>query len=287
MRKAHRTARTAVAALLCVSLWTSAQAADDNAAIETVLSNDRYQRALPQEPGGLGDRSRGSSGGAGLPSLGNDGADGRTRSRPREANPDDATSRAAPPPAARPPARPPRSTDSPPNIERIGNVVLWTVLIVVGALFSVWLFRVSSGLRRRRAKTTSHSVERAKSPEPNEKASADPTPQATRILPVVPARPLTEWERLAQAGDYAAAVRAMLRYAVAVIRQRPGTAISADLTSREILRAIRAQRPIAEPLSTIVAAVEYVHFGGRSATVTDYERCSASLTQIDTREAAV
>ncbi|NQV79927.1 MAG: DUF4129 domain-containing protein, partial [Alphaproteobacteria bacterium] len=171
--------------------------------------------------------------------------------------------------------------------ERIGNVVLWTVLVVVGALFLVWLFRVSSGLRRRRAKTSSRSVEHARSPEPPKETPAKPAPSATHALPVVPARPLTEWERLAQAGDYAAAVHAMLRYAVALIRQRPGATISADLTSREILRAIRAQRPIAEPLSTIVAAVEYVHFGGRSATVTDYERCSASLTQIDTREAAV
>ncbi|NQV79557.1 MAG: hypothetical protein HQ495_03340, partial [Alphaproteobacteria bacterium] len=129
MRKAHRTVRTVAAVLLGLLLWTTAQAADDNAAIENVLSNNKYQRALPQEPGGLGDRSRGSSGGAGLPSLSNDSGDGRTRTRPREANPDEATTRPPPPSAARPAVRPPRSTDSPPDIERIGNVVLWTVLV--------------------------------------------------------------------------------------------------------------------------------------------------------------
>jgi hypothetical protein len=34
-------------------------------------------------------------------------------------------------------------------------------------------------------------------------------------------------------------------------------------------------------MATIVAAVEFIHFGGRSATMADYERCAASLAQLD------
>ena len=168
----------------------------------------------------------------------------------------------------------------------IGKAVLWIVLIAVGGFFLFWLiiqfrrFGFRWGRTRRDGKTKERAATR-------ETTVAAPTGAGGSVaLPNVPHRPLTEWERLAQAGDYAGAVRAILRYAVVLLRQKPGATISPDLTSREVLRTMRGKPDAAKPLGTIVRAVEFVHFGGRQATAADYETCTASLAKIDNESPA-
>lgn len=268
-------------ALLAVPL-TPANAAG------SALNDPRYQRLMPNEPGGIANPRPGQSGGGGFglgggSSAGSStGEDTSTDSAPRS---QDDTARADPPP---PPLPRPRRADNgpPPDMTAIGKTVLWILLAVVIAFLLFWLVVLFRKIRFR------FSWRRNKRP-------AKPAPETAAIEPVVaqpatrgeetpqiPARPLTDWERLAQAGDYGAAIRAMLRHAVSRVQHTTSSSISPDLTSREIVRAVRASPQTATPLRTIVYAVEFVHFAGRPATIKHYEACMASLAQIEQREAA-
>jgi hypothetical protein len=165
--------------------------------------------------------------------------------------------------------------------------VLWTLLAVVVAFFLFWLFilfrRLRLRFKLRRNRPPPKVV--AATPTPSEAIAEHDMAAVETAAPTAPTRPLTEWERLAQAGDYGAAVRVMLRAAVARVRHRAASEISPDLTSREIVQAVRNAPETIKPLDTIVRAVEFVHFAGRPATVKEYDACVASLAQIEGGEA--
>jgi len=260
-------------------------------AAESALDDPRYQRVMPHEPGGLANPLPGRAGGGGFGLGGGGGAgsgdarsgDGENTSTDRASRSQDDTARAAPPP----PPRPRRTDDGPPpDMTAIGKTVLWILLAVVIAFLLFWLVvlfrKIRFGFKWRRNKPPAEPTQKAAASEPAMEQAVSGGDDA----PTIPVRPLTDWERFAQAGDYGAAVRAMLRHAVAKVRQTTGSAISPDLTSREIVRAVRATPQTAAPLRTIVRAVEFVHFAGRPATVKHYEACVASLAQIEQRETA-
>lgn len=257
-------------------------------AAESALDDPRYQRVMPHEPGGLANPlpGRAGGGGFGLGGGGSGGAgsgDGEDTSTDRASRSQDDTARAAPPP----PPRPRRTDDGPPpDMTAIGKTVLWILLAVVIAFLLFWLVllfrKIRFGFKWRRNKPPAEPTPETTTTE----SVTEPVAPRGDDAPTIPVRPLTDWERLAQEGDYGAAVRAMLRHAVAKVRQTTGSAISPDLTSREIVRAVRATPQAAAPLRTIVRAVEFVHFAGRPATVKHYEACAASLAQIEQRETA-
>jgi len=256
-----------------------------------VLADDRFQRDLP--PRGLpADGSGGRAGGApGLPVPGAQGGERGGGAAPPSTDTQRgrAQPQPVPPPEPTPPREPPTFDDDPPDIARIGETVMWALLAVVGAFFAFFLFR---WLRNGGLAALFAFLQRRKQPKPETKpAPATKSAAATAASTRAPGqsvpeagRPLTEWERLARDGDYAGAVHAILRHSVGLVRNRYGVVTSAELTSREILRSLRKTASVAQPLATIVAAVEFVHFGGRDATEDDYRRCADSLARLEGEE---
>lgn len=282
MRNAHFGLTLAASVLLCLSVTASTNAATTG----SVLDDERYQRAMPSEPGGIANQgTRGLGGGGASGKRAGSGSENATpqRSDPGSAESRESTRRAPPQPREERPPLPPQGP--PPDMTAIGKAVLWIVLIVVGAVFLFWLVmlfrRLNFGLRWRRTRRDPKTALEKPAAHRNAMGAAAADASSGSEILAVPQRPLTEWEQLAAAGDHAGAVRAILRHAVALLRQKPGATISPDLTSREVLRAVRSNPDAAKPLSTIVGAVEFVHFGGRQATVAHYETCTASLAQID------
>jgi hypothetical protein len=266
------------------------------AEIERALSDARYQRALP--PAGLADGGgrQGLDGGAGSGRSAG-GGDRESRVEPSPPRREQRTDPQPPRPEPREPSPERRDTGPPPDMERIGGLVMAAALAAVGLVLLFILVRwirrgghrdLLAAIRRFFRNFLASSGARKKT-SPDDKAAkpaARPTPASRTAGPAGPAvpdagRPLTEWERLARAGDFAGAVHAILRYALSLSRSRFGIETGAELTSREILRAMRRHRDAVQPMATIVAAVEFIHFGGRSATMADYERCAASLAQLD------
>ncbi|MBL8727299.1 MAG: hypothetical protein JNM25_02635 [Planctomycetes bacterium] len=90
--------------------------------------------------------------------------------------------------------------------------------------------------------------------------------------------PLPDHERLAAAGEFGAAVHALLQRAFAAwMAQRGG--LPPHATGRAALGLVRKQAATTEPLAQLVAAVERVHFGGRPADRAQYETSRLHLQQ--------
>lgn len=112
---------------------------------------------------------------------------------------------------------------------------------------------------------------------------AAPVAAARRMtaLPTAPeadAESVPDHERLAAAGDFAAAVHAVLRHAFAVWVARGGV-LPVSATAREVLRTVQRRRGPVEPLAQLVATVERVHFGGRAADRPLYDAARTWLAQ--------
>jgi hypothetical protein len=90
--------------------------------------------------------------------------------------------------------------------------------------------------------------------------------------------PLADHERLAAAGEFGAAVHALLQHAFVAFGARVG-GLPVHATGRDVLRLARRQAAATEPLAHLVAAVERVHFGGRPADRGQYETSAAHLRQ--------
>lgn len=82
-------------------------------------------------------------------------------------------------------------------------------------------------------------------------------------------------EALAREGRFAEAIHALLLRALAELAARSGSpAASAARTSREVLRDAGLGPEARAALSPLVAAVEWAHFGGRTAGSEDYAACA-------------
>jgi len=134
--------------------------------------------------------------------------------------------------------------------EAIGQAILWVFGIVIGALILFWGF---TALNERRRATAA----RPRAPVPVRK---------TQVLP----SPIPDAERLAETGDYAAALHSILLSALA----RHSNLISPAWTARHAARSLGN-----ESLSSLVTMVEITLFGGRNAERTDYERARTLFEQ--------
>lgn len=98
-----------------------------------------------------------------------------------------------------------------------------------------------------------------------------------RVMPAT-GDDVPDHEQKARAGDFVAALRALLQRALWVARDATGE-LPLHATGREMLRRLRRHPVPVEPLAHLVAVVERVHFGGRAADLRDYEESRARLSQ--------
>lgn len=82
-----------------------------------------------------------------------------------------------------------------------------------------------------------------------------------------------EVDRLAQRGEYGAAIHLLLLQAVALVTERTGRRFPPGHTSRQVLATAGLQSPLRSALGVLVRAVERHLFGGRKSGATDFERC--------------
>ena len=116
-------------------------------------------------------------------------------------------------------------------------------------------------------------------------ATAGPTAPAKKVVtgrsePPAPADAEPDPAALAAAGEFAAALRALLQRAFVVVHGGRAN-IPLHATSRELLRRAGGKRAALEPIAGLVATVEHVHFGGRPADRALYD---ATATQFSAWE---
>lgn len=146
----------------------------------------------------------------------------------------------------------------------VATILLWCVVGGAAVLLVAALVRGARGRVEREGKSLPVRV----GPAP----AAAPTPDT-----------LPDHVRLAAAGDFAAALRAMLQRAFAVAMPRTGS-LPRHATARALLRQLRSEAgghgelPI-EPIAHLVEVVEHVHFGGRPADRVLYEGSRERLSQ--------
>lgn len=137
----------------------------------------------------------------------------------------------------------------------ISMILLWSFLTVVVVVL------VATLIRSRRSTAPRHVAQ---------------GPRAVPI-PAEPAPPpLPEHERLAAAGDFAAAVHAALLHAFASCAKCMGT-LPPHATGRQVLRLARLHPLPTADLGQLVTAVERVHFGGQVADRDLYEASQRHL----------
>ncbi|MCA3006923.1 MAG: DUF4129 domain-containing protein [Phycisphaerales bacterium] len=112
---------------------------------------------------------------------------------------------------------------------------------------------------------------------------------ALRQMPAAPVAPsvahdtaLPDFDHLAAAGDFTAALHALLLRAIAAWRAR-GEVVPPHATAREVLRRVRSATPSAAALAAIVQAAEATYFGGKP---TDRDMFDATRAQYVAWEAA-
>ena len=143
-----------------------------------------------------------------------------------------------------------------------GATLLWLGVAVVGV---VLLAAIARSVRDRAPRAAPPSREPAPAPAPTAR-TAD----------------LPDFDQLAAAGDYTAAVHALLQRAIAAWQAR-GEVVPAHATAREVLRRARAATPAATALAVVVQAAEATFFGGRAA---DRSMFDATRSQFVAWEAA-
>lgn len=85
---------------------------------------------------------------------------------------------------------------------------------------------------------------------------------------------------LAAEGAYAEAIHALLLCALDTIAGRARSPWAPALTSREILACARLPPPANHDLEHMVLAVERYHFGGRTASRSDFDACRERLERL-------
>jgi hypothetical protein len=145
------------------------------------------------------------------------------------------------------------------------TVLMWVGVTVAALVLIAALVRASLGERALRD-TRQVVVARGKPVSPAAAAAID----------------LPDYERFAAAGDFAAAVHALLAHAIAAWT-RTGGAAPQHATARDVLRRVRAAGAAFDPFAELVQAVECVHFGGAAADRGSFE---ASRDQLQRWESA-
>jgi hypothetical protein len=141
----------------------------------------------------------------------------------------------------------------------LATVVFWAVIVLGAALLVAAIVR---SWRGRREPAVRPATVRARSRPVHEE----------------PPVPVPDHERLAAAGDFAAALRALLQHALAAWSARGG-GLPVHATGREALRLVRTKLAATESLAHLVTAVERVHFGGRPADRAQYDASRLHLQQ--------
>jgi len=117
-----------------------------------------------------------------------------------------------------------------------------------------------------------------------ERAAGRAATMRARAGPAAPAAPvdaLPDHEAFAAAGDFAAAIHALLQHALRSLQQRLGDLLPST-TGREALRAARALPDGVPALRTLVQSVERTRFGGLPAARSDYDASKDALAQWST-----
>lgn len=156
------------------------------------------------------------------------------------------------------PAAPPQLDFVPLRVPTwFGTTLLWLGVAVVGV---VLVAAIARAVRDRTPRT----------------APARPagTPRRLDPPPTEPTAELADFDRMAAAGDYTAAVHALLQRAIAAWQAR-GEVVPKHATAREVLRRARTATPAASALAVVVQAAEATFFGGRAADRSAFEATRA------------
>lgn len=106
------------------------------------------------------------------------------------------------------------------------------------------------------------------------RGEAPPRPAVPRAAPApaphAPEPVLADHEQLAAAGDFAAAIHALLLHAFALLDRRAG-ALPVGATGREVVRRAGELQLPTGSLGRLAQTVERLHFGGRPAERAHYE----------------
>ena len=92
-------------------------------------------------------------------------------------------------------------------------------------------------------------------------------------VPLLDLGPLPDAEALAGAGEFAAAIHALLLHAQQVLVSRLKFDLRAALTSREVLKGVTLGGAAEEELRGLVTAVEISRFGGADVLAPDWDLC--------------
>jgi hypothetical protein len=84
---------------------------------------------------------------------------------------------------------------------------------------------------------------------------------------------LSDADRFASAGDWAAAIHVLLLTSIDLLRRKVGQAIPAAMTARELVGRAQVATEARADLAALVSASELCHFGGRPADRALYDRC--------------
>ncbi|MEQ1633629.1 MAG: DUF4129 domain-containing protein [Planctomycetota bacterium] len=143
-----------------------------------------------------------------------------------------------------------------------GSFLLWIGIAVVVSLLLAVIVEAVRDRSKREVTKKKERVLGAAVPQPLEVVEAG----------------LADPDRLAEAGDYAAAVHALLHRAIRGWQDR-GEFVPAHATAREVLRAVRRKGRGVSAFATLVGAVELAVFGGREVDKNSYEHSRASLAE--------
>lgn len=139
----------------------------------------------------------------------------------------------------------------------IMQVVMWGVLIVLGALFIVWIV---SELSR-------YGGDAAL--EPSAESHARIQAAVDNILD----KPLGDADEIAKQGNFAEAIHTLLLRTLQELVRSAAVRVEPAMTSREILARVPLLADARDALAGLITAVEITHFGDEPANADDYARC--------------
>jgi hypothetical protein len=149
-----------------------------------------------------------------------------------------------------------RERTEPRGVSSLMQLVMWGLLIVLGALFVVW---IASEL----SKYGGNAELPAGESQIRMRAAVD------SILD----RPLGDADELARRGEYAEAIHTLLLRTLQELVRSAAVRVAPAMTSREILARVPLLADARDALAGLITAVEITHFGEEPANANDYQRC--------------
>jgi hypothetical protein len=168
--------------------------------------------------------------------------------------------------------RPREPQGQPWNLGAGAKVVLWTVVAVAAAALLYLIFKEVSGMRvrwRRKPATAGAAGEMTYEEEIDE---------GDRLV--------AEADQLAAQGQFAEAIHLLLVHGLRRLEVDGMGGIRRAFTAREVLRRSSLPRRAKDLLAVVVAAVEFSHFGGRSADAKIYGDCRTAFLSFTEAAAA-